>query len=105
MSSVARVTLRCPAEAAEALGVSPDYFDEHVRPELKLIRRGPAMYRKARMSRILQPAPDKTARGASRPAPQVFASSGVCSRESERLDGWEPQPNRRGLTAARTPFA
>jgi hypothetical protein len=45
----------------------------------------------------------RAARGS--PAPQVFASSGVCFRESERLDGWEPQPNRRGLTAARTPFA
>ena len=42
MSAVAipRVTLRCPSEAAEALGVSPDYFDEHIRPELKLVRRG-----------------------------------------------------------------
>jgi hypothetical protein len=39
-ASVPRVTLRVPAESAEALGVSPDYFDEHVRPELKLIRRG-----------------------------------------------------------------
>jgi hypothetical protein len=38
--SLPRVTLRVPAEAADALGVSPDYFDEHVRPELKLIRRG-----------------------------------------------------------------
>jgi hypothetical protein len=40
MSSIPRVTLRCPAEAAEALGVSPDYFDEHIRQDLKLIRRG-----------------------------------------------------------------
>jgi hypothetical protein len=39
-ASLPRVTLRVPAEAAEALGVSPDYFDEHIRPELKLIRRG-----------------------------------------------------------------
>jgi hypothetical protein len=27
-------------DAAEALGVSVDYFDEHVRPELRCIRRG-----------------------------------------------------------------
>lgn len=27
-------------EAASALGVSRDYFDEHVRPELKVVRRG-----------------------------------------------------------------
>ena len=29
-----------PAEAAAALGCSRDFFDEHVRPELRLIRRG-----------------------------------------------------------------
>lgn len=29
-----------PTEAAEALGCSRDFFDEHVKPELKLIRRG-----------------------------------------------------------------
>lgn len=29
-----------PNEAAELLGVSRDFFDEHVRPELKTIRRG-----------------------------------------------------------------
>ncbi len=29
-----------PAEAAAALGVGPDFFDQHVRPELKVIRRG-----------------------------------------------------------------
>ena len=42
MTAVAfpRVTLRCPQEAAEALGVSPDFFDAHVRPDLKLVRRG-----------------------------------------------------------------
>jgi hypothetical protein len=40
LSSVPRVTLRVPAEAAGALGVSPDYFDEHIRSDLKLIRRG-----------------------------------------------------------------
>ena len=27
-------------EAAATLGVSPDYFDEHVRPELRIVRRG-----------------------------------------------------------------
>jgi hypothetical protein len=37
---VPRVSLRVPAEAAQALGVSPDHFDAHIRPELKLIRRG-----------------------------------------------------------------
>jgi hypothetical protein len=40
MSAVPRVALRCPEEAAEALGVSPDFFDKHVRLELRLIRRG-----------------------------------------------------------------
>jgi excisionase family DNA binding protein len=29
-----------PAEAAEALGVSEDFFADHVRPELRLVRRG-----------------------------------------------------------------
>ena len=29
-----------PSDAAAALGVSRDYFDEHVKPELRLIRRG-----------------------------------------------------------------
>src|SRR3954447_12204991 len=29
-----------PNEAAELLGVSRDFFDEHVRPELRIIRRG-----------------------------------------------------------------
>lgn len=37
--AIPRVTLS-PVEAAEALGVSRDFFDEHVRDELKLIRRG-----------------------------------------------------------------
>jgi excisionase family DNA binding protein len=27
-------------EAAETLGVSLDYFDKHVRPDLKVVRRG-----------------------------------------------------------------
>jgi hypothetical protein len=38
VSPVPRVTLR-PEEAAEALGVSRDYFDEHIAPELKAVRR------------------------------------------------------------------
>jgi hypothetical protein len=29
-----------PAEAAESLGVSRDFFDEHVGPELRIVRRG-----------------------------------------------------------------
>jgi hypothetical protein len=30
----------CPAEAAAAIGVGEDYFNTHVRPELRLVRRG-----------------------------------------------------------------
>jgi excisionase family DNA binding protein len=29
-----------PIESASALGVSRDYFDEHVLPELRVVRRG-----------------------------------------------------------------
>ncbi len=29
-----------PNEAAEMLGVSRDFFDEHIKPELRIIRRG-----------------------------------------------------------------
>jgi excisionase family DNA binding protein len=29
-----------PAEAAAALGVGPDFFDQRIRPELRVIRRG-----------------------------------------------------------------
>jgi excisionase family DNA binding protein len=29
-----------PGEAAESIGVSRDFFDEHVRPELRVVRRG-----------------------------------------------------------------
>jgi excisionase family DNA binding protein len=29
-----------PAEAAAALGVGPDFFEEHVAPDLSVIRRG-----------------------------------------------------------------
>jgi excisionase family DNA binding protein len=32
-----------PREAAEMLGVSRDFFDEHVKPELRIIRRGRKM--------------------------------------------------------------
>ena len=41
--NAARARLRLaltPAEAADALGVSVDFFDEHVRRELRLVRRG-----------------------------------------------------------------
>lgn len=38
-SSVRRLALS-KAEAAEALGVSVDFFDEHVVHELRIIRRG-----------------------------------------------------------------
>jgi excisionase family DNA binding protein len=38
--NVPRITLRVPDEAAEALGVRRDYFNEHVRSELRLIRKG-----------------------------------------------------------------
>ncbi len=34
-----RLTLS-PAEAANALGVSRDFFDAHVKPELRVVRRG-----------------------------------------------------------------
>ena len=37
--TIARLALS-PAEAAEALGVSRDYLDEHVLPELRIVRRG-----------------------------------------------------------------
>jgi hypothetical protein len=37
---IPRVALRVPDEAAATLGVSPDFFDEHVRHEVRLIRRG-----------------------------------------------------------------
>ena len=36
---VARLAL-APNEAAAALGVSRDFFDEHVLPELRIVRRG-----------------------------------------------------------------
>ena len=36
---IPRVALTIP-EAAASLGVGPDFFDEHIRSELLLIRRG-----------------------------------------------------------------
>jgi hypothetical protein len=35
-----RLAFRVPGELAEALGTSVDFVDRHVRPELKLVRRG-----------------------------------------------------------------
>jgi excisionase family DNA binding protein len=37
--SIPRLALTA-TEAAEAVGVSPDFFAEHIRPELRLVRRG-----------------------------------------------------------------
>jgi hypothetical protein len=37
---VERLLLRVPDEAAAALSCSPDFFDRHVRHELRLVRRG-----------------------------------------------------------------
>ncbi len=38
-SALRRVTV-VPNEAASMLGVSRDFFDEHIKPELRIIRRG-----------------------------------------------------------------
>lgn len=38
-SGLHRVTV-VPNEAAAMLGVSRDFFDEHIKPELRIIRRG-----------------------------------------------------------------
>lgn len=38
-TSIPRIALT-PAEAAAAIGVGPDFFDQNVAPELRLIRRG-----------------------------------------------------------------
>jgi hypothetical protein len=38
--NVRRIALRCDAEAAAAIGVSADFFAEHVRPEVRVVRRG-----------------------------------------------------------------
>lgn len=37
--SIPRIALT-PPEAAAAIGVGPDFFDENVAPELRMIRRG-----------------------------------------------------------------
>jgi excisionase family DNA binding protein len=37
--SIPRIALT-PAEAAASVGVGPDFFDENIAPELRLIRRG-----------------------------------------------------------------
>jgi len=37
--SIPRIALT-PAEAAAAIGVGPDFFDQNVAPELRTIRRG-----------------------------------------------------------------
>lgn len=39
VTAIPRIALT-PAEAAAAIGVGPDFFDENVAPELRLIRRG-----------------------------------------------------------------
>lgn len=39
VETVPRLSL-VPEEAAAALGVSRDFFDEHVLPELRIVRRG-----------------------------------------------------------------
>jgi hypothetical protein len=38
-ASIPRIALT-PPEAAAAIGVGPDYFDQYVAPHLRLIRRG-----------------------------------------------------------------
>ena len=38
-AAIPRIALT-PAEAAAALGVGPDFFDQRIRPELRVIRRG-----------------------------------------------------------------
>lgn len=38
-ASIPRIALT-PSEAAAAIGVGPDFFDENVAPQLRLIRRG-----------------------------------------------------------------
>ncbi|MCP9484909.1 MAG: hypothetical protein MSC30_03535 [Gaiellaceae bacterium MAG52_C11] len=38
-SALPRVTVM-PTEAASMLGVSRDFFDEHIKPELRIIRKG-----------------------------------------------------------------
>lgn len=40
VAAVTRLMLRVPGEAAEALGVSVDHFDKHIRHDLRLVRSG-----------------------------------------------------------------
>jgi excisionase family DNA binding protein len=40
VSEVAVRLALTPVEAAESIGVSRDFFDRHVAPELRLVRRG-----------------------------------------------------------------
>jgi hypothetical protein len=39
-AKLSRLAMRVPKEAADSLGVSEDFFDQHIRPELRLVRRG-----------------------------------------------------------------
>lgn len=39
-TQVPRLALRVPDEAAESLGVSRDFFNEHVRDSVRVVRRG-----------------------------------------------------------------
>ena len=40
LTTTARRLALSPDEAAAALGVSRDFFDEHIAPELRIVRRG-----------------------------------------------------------------
>ena len=61
-----RLALRVPDEAADALGVSPDFFDEHVRQELRLVRRGRLVFvAVAELERWLDVNASRTLEGAS----------------------------------------
>lgn len=57
--SIPRIALT-PTEAAAAIGVGPDFFDAHVAPELRLIRRG-----RKRLVPVSEPWPAPGARGQS----------------------------------------
>ena len=39
MPDLPRLTLS-PQDSADALGVSRDFFDQHIKPELRVVRRG-----------------------------------------------------------------
>jgi hypothetical protein len=50
-----------PTEAAESLGVSRDFFDEHIGPELRCVRRGRRkLYAIAELERWLESAAART---------------------------------------------